>query len=166
MTNIFLTFAIGLLSAGCCSPLAELTKEQASLDYYGRYPTNCEVIVAQYYRDLTFPLGAMRRIIATAPPVPGYSRHAPIFGGGVHRFGYIVLTQLEVKPILMRPSIHYYNVLIRNEVVVDDWELRGGWSSYFSEPWYDRGWMERCANQVSEATSNPAPNAGSSAPQD
>lgn len=120
-----------ILLAGCASS-AKITPEQLAAADYGQYPSNYEELVKNYFSTrLKDPYSAVYEITA---PIKGYTRKAPIVGGGVENFGYVVSLSVNAKGGFGGyVGAKRYRLFIRDGVVLVQIYPN---PTYFSEPWY------------------------------
>lgn len=121
MKHIVILFTTLFLIMGCATT-TKLTPEQEATADYGQYPTNYEQIVKDYFsRSLFDPYSAHYRI---GTPYKGYSNKAPIMGGGVDQFGYLIDVGINAKNRYGGyVGEEQYRLLIRNGQVIQQWQL-------------------------------------------
>jgi hypothetical protein len=115
----FVLVALLLFAAGCLSP--KLTSEQAANADYGPFPDNYEEIVRNYFNKSLFdPYSAHIKVEA---PHKGYCKKAPIAGGGLDKFGYIVVARVNAKNKYgAYVGENAYRLLIKNGEVIKEFD--------------------------------------------
>jgi len=115
-----------------CAPTS-LIIDSSNVDY-GSYPENYKSIVEQYLTR--YYTGSIAIAYHDQGPFKAYKRSAPIWGGKVETYGYLVyVTVMEVHVYYYRSytTREDYRLLIRNGEVV----TRIGSNKYhFGEFWY------------------------------
>lgn len=88
----YITLLVVLLVAGC---VRLPTLEQVANADYGVEPKNYEEQLRAYFTStLNDPYSA---VYTFSPPSRGYVNNAPIFGGGVKDFGYLINVGVNAK---------------------------------------------------------------------
>jgi len=116
-----------------CTPTS-LIIDSSKIDY-GTYPENYENIIQKYLskwvssESITFAYEAEK-------PFKAYKRQAPIYGGGVEIYGYLVyvkVTKFHNYYYRSYTTKEEYRLLIRNEKVVARINPN---KHHFGEAWY------------------------------
>ena len=113
----------------CGTPISQSELEDAD---YGAYPTNYQEIATAWFEEsLRDPFSAQYRW--EGEPQPGYHREAPITGGDVVEFGYIVYVDVNAKN-----GFGAYTGWEEYRLFIRDGEVKGRIkpNPYFDEPWY------------------------------
>lgn len=120
---------MGLFSG--CATMARLTPEQLASADYGDYPHDYQQLVKDYFETILFdPYSAKYKF---TEPIKGYTRKAPILGGDVDRFGYVVTVWVNAKNRFGGyVGAKQHRFLIRNGQVLEIVYP----NPYFSEAWY------------------------------
>lgn len=131
MTHRHVIVILAFFLGGCSSTLKMTDSEAATADY-GAYPSDYQSLVQTYYSvALKDPYSAHFNFYGE--PVKGYTRKAPVAGGGVEQFGYVVTFGVNAKNSFggyVGEQVH--KVFIRNGRVLQEF----GKNPWFSEPWY------------------------------
>ena len=126
----FLSIAMVCFFIGCAS-VAEIPPEQKASADYGDYPDNYEQLIKDYFEVRLFdPYTANYKF---SKPIKGYTRKAPVVGGGIHEFGYVVIVWINAKNRMGGyVGIKRYPMFIKNGVVSEI--IRN--PTYFKESWF------------------------------
>ena len=132
MRRISLAALILAVAMAACSSVSPVTPEEFLSADFGSYPDNYQDIVKGYFESrLKDPYTAHYRI---SHPTKGYVRRAPIAGGGVDLYGYVVFVWVNAKNSFGGyVGEKRYTLLVRNGRVWQ--EIKP--NPYFSEPWYE-----------------------------
>lgn len=127
--KIFL-FVLTILLASCTSAP---TREQIINADYGPYPTNYEQRIKDYFSNiLRDPYSAQYRF---HKPFKGYTNKAPIQGGGVDKFGWIVRVWVNAKNAFGGYiGEKQYMFFFKNGIMQETGYLSSYHTSYFSDP--------------------------------
>ena len=128
--NVTVLIVVAYLVVGCAS-VAKITPEQKASADYGAYPDNYQQLIKEYFEVRLFdPYSAKYKF---SEPIKGYTRKAPVIGGGVHEFGYVVIVWVNAKNRMGGyVGLKRYSMFIKNGQVSEI--IRN--STYFSEPWF------------------------------
>ena len=128
MIFILIMVIVALLS-GCSTPSKSI---QLTDSDYGPYPNNYELIVKDHFEMRLFdPFSAQYKF--SKPPSNGYTRKAPIVGGGIDEVGWIVVVYVNAKN-RMGGYVGWkkYTLLINyNQAIKEIFP-----NMYFTEWWY------------------------------
>ena len=114
-----------------CASVVKITPEQKVNADYGDYPDNYQQLIKEYFEARLFdPYSAKYNY---SKPIKGYTRKAPVLGGGVHEFGYVVIVWVNAKNRMGGyVGSKRYSMFIKNGQVSKI--IRN--PTYFSEPWF------------------------------
>lgn len=101
---------------------------------YGEYPTNYEQLAKNWFENegsLRDPWSAKYRFHGN--PIKAYNREAPITGGAIAKFGYLIYVDVNAKNGFGGyTGWEEYRLFVRNGEILGRIEP----NMYFEEPWY------------------------------